>query len=380
VSPRGDELLEESAEELFEDAPCGYLTTRLDGTIVRVNRTLEALTGFSRAELVGRRFQDLLTVGGQIYHETHYAPLLRMQGTVREIAVDLVRADGTTLPALVNAVLRHDADGAPLAVRTMVFDATDRRSYERELLRARDREHEIAALLQRSLLGGDLPADPGLELAVEYLPAEAGLEVGGDWFDAFWLGERTVALVVGDVVGRGIEAAATMGQLRSAVRALATTSLGPGPLLEALDAYTRRHAVGEMTTLAFAVLDLDTGTLSVASAGHLPPAIAAPGRPAEFLWTGRSTPLGATMAPGPRAQGEVSLAPGTVVTLFTDGLIERGDRPLQAGLDGVLAELEGRRALPAAELTRGLTQVMLADRRTSDDVCVVTLRWAPAAR
>jgi phosphoserine phosphatase RsbU/P len=95
-----DALLEERAEDLFEDAPCGYLSTDLDGTILRVNRTFEDWTGFRREELLGhRRFQDLLTAGGRIYHETHFAPLLRMQGSVREIAVDLVRADGGSRPS-----------------------------------------------------------------------------------------------------------------------------------------------------------------------------------------------------------------------------------------------------------------------------------------
>jgi sigma-B regulation protein RsbU (phosphoserine phosphatase) len=378
VSADGDELLEESAEELFEDAPCGYLTTRLDGTIVKVNRTLEALTGFGRGELVGqRRFQDLLTVGDRIYHETHYAPLLRMQGHVREIAVDLVRADGTTVPTLLNSVLRHDAAGAPRAIRTTVFEATDRRSYERELVRARDREHEIAGQLQRGLLGGELPEDPALDLGIAYLPAVAGLEVGGDWYDAFRLGDRAVALVVGDVVGRGIDAATTMGQLRSAVRALAATGLEPGALLEALDGYARRHAIGEMTTLNYARLDLETGELTIASAGHLPAALAEPGRAPAFLSGGRSAPLDATLELRRRPEQHVALVPGSTLLLFTDGLIERVDRPLQTGLDGLLVELDRRRDRPAAELADDLTRTMLVGRRTSDDVCLVALRWAP---
>jgi PAS domain S-box-containing protein len=380
VSAGDDELAEDSPEDLFEDAPCGYLTTRLDGTIVRVNRTLEALTGLSRADLIGRRrFQDLLSVGGRIYHETHYAPLLALQGSVREIAVEVVRADGTTVPVLVNSVVRHDAQGAPRAIRTTVFDATDRRSYERELVRARDREHEIAAQLQRALLGGELPQDPSLELGVVYRPAVDGLEVGGDWYDAFRLSDGCVALVVGDVVGRGIDAATTMGQLRSAVRALAATGLPPGALLEALDGYARRHAIGQMTTLTYARLDLETGELTIASAGHLPPALAEPGRDPAFLWGGRSTPLDATLEPGGRPQATVRLAPGSTLVLFTDGLIERVDRPLQTGLDGLLAEMDHRRGLPASELAEDLTRTMLAERRTSDDVCLVALRWAPPA-
>lgn len=373
-------LLEESAEELFEDAPCGYLTTDLGGTIVRVNRTFEAWTGLARDELLGmRRFQDLLGAGGRIYYETHYAPLLQMQGWVREIAVELVRADGTTLPALVNAVLRRDASGTPRAIRTTIFDASDRRRYEQELLRSRDREHAIAGRLQRSLLDGELPADPRLALGVSYLPADEGTHVGGDWFDAFWTGADTIAVVVGDVVGRGIEAAATMGQLRSAIRALASTGLGPGALLGALDGYARRHGVGQMTTVAYAEVDLRAGAMAVACAGHMPPVVAAPHRPPRFVLDGRSAPLDAYTHPTTRPQTEVALPPGTLVVLFTDGLIERVDRPLSEGLDALVEALEARPDMPAEQVAGELTRAMMADRRTTDDVCVVALRLAPPA-
>ncbi|HEV2060264.1 MAG TPA: PAS domain S-box protein, partial [Solirubrobacteraceae bacterium] len=231
-----DVLLEESAEELFEDAPCGYLTCGVDGTILRVNRTFERWTGHDRATLVGTRFRDLLAPAGRIYHETHYVPLLQMQGAVREIALEILRADGTRLPALINSDQRRDDEGRPRVIRTTVFDATDRRAYEQELLRSRRREQEIAQLLQRSLLSGEPPSSA--EICVEVVYRAAQHEVGGDWHDAFWLDdEQTAGLVVGDVVGRGLEAAAAMGQLRSAIRALASTGLAPGPLLDALDGF-----------------------------------------------------------------------------------------------------------------------------------------------
>jgi sigma-B regulation protein RsbU (phosphoserine phosphatase) len=369
-----DDLIRDSPEELFENAPCGYLTTALDGTILQVNRTLQTLTGYERDALVGRRFQELLTVGGRIYYETHYAPLLQMQGWVREIAVDLIGADGAKLPALVNSVLHRDEAGNALSIRTVVFEATDRRRYEQELLRARDREHAVAAELQRGLLSGTLPRDAALDIAVSYRPAE-GLEVGGDWYDAFWLDERRVGVVVGDVVGRGIVAAATMGQLRSAVRALASTGLTPGPLLDALDGYARRHQVGQMTTLAYAELDVDSGVLVLACAGHPPPAVTVSGDPAHFLWDGRSTPLDAAAEAATRPESTVMLTPGSTVIFFTDGLFERVDRPLQEGLDLVLTELIEHDGKSAQELADAMTEAALAGRRTTDDVCLLALRW-----
>jgi PAS domain S-box-containing protein len=136
---------EESVEDLYDNAPCGYLSALPGGLIVKVNQTFLSWTGYRREDLVGRRrFQDLLTAGGRIFHETHYAPLLRMQGAVREIAVDLACPDGRRLPALINSVLKKDEEGTPLLVRTTVFNATDRKEYERELLRERQRAEQEA--------------------------------------------------------------------------------------------------------------------------------------------------------------------------------------------------------------------------------------------
>ena len=133
-------LLEENLDLLFERAPCGYLIARADGTIVRANTTFEELTGWARDRLLsGLRFQDLLTVPSKIYHDTHFAPLLRMQGAVKEVAFDLARPGREPLPALVNAVQKPDESGEPRLTFITVFDATDRRQYERELLLARRR-------------------------------------------------------------------------------------------------------------------------------------------------------------------------------------------------------------------------------------------------
>ena len=137
-------LLEEDAQDLYEQAPCGYLSTLPDGTIVKVNQTFLDWIGAPREAIDGRKFQTLLTVGGRIYYETHYAPLLRMQGFANEIAVEIVRDDGRTLPVLLNSRQRSDADGTPLFNRITVFDATDRRRYERELLLARRKAEQVA--------------------------------------------------------------------------------------------------------------------------------------------------------------------------------------------------------------------------------------------
>jgi sigma-B regulation protein RsbU (phosphoserine phosphatase) len=372
---RERELLESTAEEYFEDAPCGHLATRLDGTIVAVNRTFEAWTGLDRGELVeARRFQDLLAPGGRIYYETHYLPLLHMQDSVRAVAVEIVRADSSRLPALVNSVLRRDDEGRPQAVWTSVFDATDRRGYEDELLRASRREREIAQGLQRSMLSGTLTDPDGCELAASYRPAVSGMEVGGDWHDAFCLDDgETMGLVVGDVVGRGIDAAATMGQLRSAVRALAGTGLSPGALLERLDVYARRHDVGKMCTLVYAELDLSEGVLRFASAGHPPPLLAPRGEEPRFAWGGRSTPLDAIGPGEARDEATETLRPGSMIVLYTDGLVEERAVVLEVGMGRLCRTVATHREEDLSTILGRLMEVAPA-REHADDMCALAVR------
>jgi serine phosphatase RsbU (regulator of sigma subunit) len=298
-----------------------------------------------------------------------------MQGAVREIAVEIVTADGGRLPALINSVLVTDEADEPQCVRTTVFDASDRRRYEEELLRAGRREHDIAQQLQRSLLSGELPTAPGLELDVAYRPAVAGLEVGGDWYDAFWLEpERSVGLVVGDVVGRGIAAAATMGQLRSAVRALAATGLTPGALLGALDAFAARHGVGRMTTVVCAWLDLETLELCYACGGHLPPVILPAQAPPFLAWDGRSVPLDCIAGETVRDEGTVQLERGGAVLLYTDGLVERRGESIADGLDRLLALVDAHRSETAAGLSAAVLAGLEEADTADDDTCLLTLR------
>jgi PAS domain S-box-containing protein len=139
-------LLEESAEDLYENAPCGYISTLPDGVIVKVNRTFLSWTGYEREELLtGKRFQDLLGLGGRVFHETHYAPLLRMQGFANEINFELMcKSGGRSLPVLVNTVEKKDAEGRTLLYRTTLFNISDRKNYERELVQARKKAEEAA--------------------------------------------------------------------------------------------------------------------------------------------------------------------------------------------------------------------------------------------
>ena len=172
----------ESAEDILDTAPCGFISTLPDGTITHVNATFLAWTGHSRASLLaGKRFQDLLTVPGRIFYETHFAPLLRIQGFVKEIACQLKREGHDPLQVLINSSLKLDADGQPLLIRTIVLDATDRTKYELELRRTRNEAQQLAAIVTSSgnaivSLGLDLVVrtwNPGATLLFGYAEAEA---------------------------------------------------------------------------------------------------------------------------------------------------------------------------------------------------------------
>jgi phosphoserine phosphatase RsbU/P len=370
-----------SAEELFEDAPCGYLTTRPDGVILKVNRTFERLTGLTREQLIGqRRFQDLLAPGGRIYYETHYAPLLHMQGSVREVATELIRADGSRLPALIGSSVRRDSTSEPDLIRTIVFEAADRRRFEQELVQAQQREHETAHRLQQSMLTAAIPAAPTFTIEIAYRSGVRDLEVGGDWYDAFWLDEPDrVALVVGDVVGKGLDAASTMGQLRSAVRSYALTVRGPGELLDALDHYARHHHQGRLATLIYADLDLRTRQLRYAAAGHPPPILLTDGQAPVVLWDGRSTPLDAgDPQPSPRSEAHHTLEPAGGLILYTDGLIERRTQTFDHGLQQLLHATRTHQR-SRKHLAHAILQDLRPDRHP-DDTCVLALhlvsqRW-----
>jgi PAS domain S-box-containing protein len=178
--PAAQGRIEESAEELYEHAPCGYLSTLPDGTIVGVNGTLLDWLGYSREALLGRCLRDLLQAAGKLFYETHYAPLLRLQGFAREVALDLLCANGRVLPVLVTSVQQPDASGGGI-IRSTIFDATERRLYERELVAARRRAEQLASVVESSadaifMLGPDAKVQSwnrGAEQLFGYRMAEA---------------------------------------------------------------------------------------------------------------------------------------------------------------------------------------------------------------
>ncbi|MET9514800.1 SpoIIE family protein phosphatase [Streptomyces sp. NPDC002994] len=231
-------------------------------------------------------------------------------------------------------------------------------------------QREAALTLQRSLSNNALPEVTGLELTGRYLPA-SDHDVGGDWFDVITLPQGRTGLVIGDVMGHGIHAAAVMGQLRTAVRTLARHNVSPAQMLRSLDAVVADLGEDEMATCVYAVHDPTTATCVIARAGHPPPAVATAGGGITFLDGPQGVPLG-TGGEDFRTQ-RVALPPGSLLVLYTDGLIEARDRDLDEGLEQ-LARALVHREQPLDDLCDGILEQLLAARLAQDDVAVLLAR------
>jgi PAS domain S-box-containing protein len=258
---------------------------------------------------------------------------------------------------------------------TILALAAERAALAIQRMRLFEREHRIARDLQRSLLPEALPVLPGLQTSARYLPGGAGTEVGGDWYDAVALPSGKLLLVVGDVAGRGIAAASTMGQLRSAVRSYALLESDPAALLQRLNQFQFSMAWDDMATVLLTVIDPAAATLEYASAGHLPPLVVAPGGEAAYLVGGRGAPLGA-LERSPYSTATAALEPGSTLLVYTDGLIEqRGEHP-DEGLGRLrTAVLGGPPELGA--LCDHVIDTVLPSYDTDDDVTLLILRTLP---
>ncbi|WP_375484787.1 GAF domain-containing SpoIIE family protein phosphatase [uncultured Jatrophihabitans sp.] len=236
----------------------------------------------------------------------------------------------------------------------------------------RDRR-DVAATLQAAMLS-DLPVAPGATLAARYLPARRADAVGGDWYDAFALAGRPLVVSVGDVEGHDTEAAAVMGQIRSMLRALTSTSpTDPAAVFEALDDVMTALPLGRLATgILAAVSRQDSGAvLSWTSAGHPPPLIITPDRPAQYLFDPPDRPLGVGLRPVGRHVHEHLLTHGSTMLLYTDGLIERRDADLQ--FDALLEAAERHADLELGEMIDAVIADLLVDA-SDDDVVLFALR------
>ena len=272
----------------------------------------------------------------------------------------------------VGTLTRRDFDEETIALLRL---AADRAGLAIARTRLYARERGIATELQRSLLPKMLPAVPGVALDARYLPGVNGTTVGGDWYDAIALPSGRIALAIGDVVGRGISAAATMGQMRSALRAILMQADDTGAMADRLNRFA--HALGSeavMTTVVLAIFEPATGTLRYTNAGHPPPVIVGPDGAARFLADGPSPPMGVLASPR-YPEHAIVLAPGSTVVLYTDGLVEDPGEVLDVGLERLLDAARGAGEDVAATCERLLERGLRGANR-SDDVTLLVVRMS----
>ncbi|MEV4643056.1 SpoIIE family protein phosphatase [Actinoplanes sp. NPDC049548] len=379
-------LPEDDIDDLYDNAPCGFLSTLLDGTIAKVNATLLDWLGYSRDAVAGRlRFVDLLAAGSRLYHETHLAPLLQMQGQAGGIALELLTVDGTALPVLVTSTVKTADDGEPILIRTTVFDARERRAYEQELLSARrhaDQDRERLRLLvtglQRSLLPAKLAVPPGMVTSALYHMASPD-EVGGDFYDLFPLAAGRWGFFLGDVRGKGIGAAAVTAAARYTLRAAAVYDPEPAAVLANLNAvlYQDYRDQGHRhCTVIFGVLERERAgyVASIASGGHPPALVVRANGVTEYQTTEGGTLIGILSTPRVVTR-TIRLNPGDTLILYSDGLTEartapHGDR---FGDEALRDFIESQGPTEATVAVRSLTDLLAGFEEVDDDVAIMVL-------
>ncbi|WP_405876577.1 MULTISPECIES: PP2C family protein-serine/threonine phosphatase [unclassified Streptomyces] len=376
-------------EGLFAATPSPYLVLGPDLVIVAVNQAYLTATGFGREDLVGRYLfdafpdnpedpqadgvrnlaaslhwvlrskepdtmavqkYDIPVVGRPgVFEERWWSPInTPVPGPGGQVAWIIHRVEDVTdfvlsrpsRPRPGRVLSEREATEAELYAR-----ARELQRLNEELRRAHARERQVAVTLQEAMLHSpDLARHP--DIAVRYLPAAGSLNVCGDWYDVADLPDDGFSVAVGDVVGHGLEAAAVMGMLRSALSAVVRALHEPARALEVLGLYARSVDGALATTVVKVVIDTHAHRITYSSAGHPPPVLVHPDGTFDLLDQATDPPLGARLHHMPRLQAELLYAPGDTLVLYTDGLIERRGEDIDAGLHRLTDVLTHRRLAP----------------------------------
>ncbi|MFD5795970.1 SpoIIE family protein phosphatase [Streptomyces diastatochromogenes] len=279
--------------------------------------------------------------------------------------------DGRSYTFTCTPVADDGGDGADGAVLVFATDVTDHAEAAERLRASERRQRETAVTLQRSLLPQELEQPDDLRIAATYQPGGTEAAVGGDWYDVITLGGGRTALVIGDVMGRGVRAAAVMGQLRTAVRAYARLDLPPHEVLQLLDGLATEIDANQIATCVYAVHDPNEGRLVYASAGHLPILV----RDENGTVVRADEPTGPPLGTGGwmHASGSIALSPGSTAVLYTDGLVERRNEDLDEGIAALERALSGATGTPQVVCDRLVRSAgVTADH--DDDVAVLVLQ------
>jgi anti-sigma regulatory factor (Ser/Thr protein kinase)/PAS domain-containing protein len=281
--------------------------------------------------------------------------------------------DGRSYTFTCTPVAQGDGKGGSDGRGVLVFatDVTDHAEAAERLRASERRQRETAVTLQRSLLPQELEEPDDLRVAATYHPGGTEAAVGGDWYDVITLGGGRTALVIGDVMGRGVRAAAVMGQLRTAVRAYARLDLPPHEVLQLLDGLAAEIDANQIATCAYAVHDPNEGKLVYASAGHLPILV----RDENGAVLRADEPTGPPLGTGGwmHASGSIPLGPGSTAVLYTDGLVERRDADLDEGIAALERALAGATGTPQVVCDRLVRSAGVTPDH-DDDVAVLVLQ------
>ncbi|MFH9796769.1 ATP-binding SpoIIE family protein phosphatase [Streptomyces virginiae] len=264
-----------------------------------------------------------------------------------------------------------EADAHHTGILIHLADVTDHAEAVERLRASERRQREAAVTLQRSLLPQELEQPDDLRIAATYQPGGTEAAVGGDWYDVITLGAGRTALVIGDVMGRGVRAAAVMGQLRTAVRAYARLDLPPHEVLQLLDGLAAEIDASQIATCVYAVHDPNEGLLAYASAGHLPILV----RDEHGTVRRAADPTGPPLGTGGwlHSSGTIALGPGSTAVLYTDGLVERRGEDIDEGVAALERALAGAQGTPSVICDR-LMRALGVDADHDDDVAVMVIQ------
>ncbi|MGW4566885.1 SpoIIE family protein phosphatase [Streptomyces sp. NPDC004561] len=322
---------------IVESSQDAILAKTLDGRITYWNAAAQRLYGFTADEVLGQHV-SVLAPTERRDEITRLLQRLRRGEKVEHFETLRVTRSGGLLDVDVTLWPTRARNGSVVGACAIVRDISDRKRAEAELTELYEQQRHIALTLQRSLMGTP-PAIPGLATASRYRPATQGAGVGGDWFDLIPLGAGRVGVLIGDVMGRGLEAAAVMGQLRSAAHALAKTGVQPRQLMQTLESVVADLDVpDQLVTCCYLVIAADTAEVTMCSAGHLPVLVAAPGRSVRVLPAPVNAPLG--VGGVIYEQCSTTVAPGSTLVLYTDGLIETPGTDIEDQLTQLIATLD----------------------------------------
>ena len=339
------------------------------------------LATWSAAQMIGP-FKGMTLVGQMVTLQTFNACVALTSFFLAALVSERLQTAAALRAATTELERRVEHRTAQLsAANTRLVQEIQERSEAQELLSHEEaraqREHQIAETLQRSLLPDRLPDVPGVALAARYVPATADVQIGGDWYDVVQLPGGLLGLAIGDVAGHGLPAAATMVQVRMALRAYALQDPSPPAVMRGVHQLVAQLPVPEMVTLIYLVFDPATRRIRWSNAGHPPALTVADGRGA-FLTGALSPPVGVT-ADGSFTEASAELPPGATLVLFTDGLFERRGVSLTDGLDRLAREASAAAVDDRLEaLCDRLLETFLDEHHIEDDVAVLAMRAAPS--